>query len=107
MSVRVDFLERGLERLAGATGSRLALALDLHRRTAIAPGLDHVPLDVIGEHAQEDVRAHAALESVMDRTDLQIHGFQGTERPFDLGERFVTAHGLGRRTSAFSVSRCG
>jgi hypothetical protein len=30
------------------------------------------------------------LESVMDRADLQVHGFQRSERALHLGEGFVT-----------------
>ena len=100
--VGVDFHKRR----AGALSRRHRIALELGGLILVGeqqwpPGLDHVPLDVIAQHAQEDMRTHSALESVMDRADLQVHGFQGTERTLDLGERLVTAHGLGRRDLFF------
>jgi hypothetical protein len=52
---------------------------DLHRRTAAPPSFDQMPFDVVSEHAQEDVRTDAALEPVMDRTDLQIYAGSGSD----------------------------
>jgi len=60
----------------------------------LTPRLAHVPFDIVGEHAQEDVCAHAALQMMMDRADMQIDGFHRTERALDFGECFVTAHRL-------------
>ncbi|MFO1332174.1 MAG: DEAD/DEAH box helicase [Rubrivivax sp.] len=42
----------------------------------LAPSLAHVPLDVVGQHAKQDVRAHAIGRAVVDRAYLQVHGFQ-------------------------------
>jgi hypothetical protein len=42
-----------------------------------------MPLDVIGEHAQEDMSAHARRRPVSDRADLEIDGLQATEGPLD------------------------
>jgi len=51
----------------------------------------HMPLDVIGQHAQEDVGAHALLQPMVDRPDVQIDGLQATKRALHLGERLVGA----------------
>ena len=40
-------------------------------------------LDVIGEHAQEDIGAHARRRPVEDRTRMDIDGLQGAERALD------------------------
>ena len=61
----------------------------------LAPRLAHVPLDIVGEHAQEDVRPHAVFQMMVDGSDMQIDGLHRTKRPLDLCERFVTAHRLG------------
>ena len=37
-----------------------------------APGFEHVPLDVVGEHAQEDVCTHARLEAMADGGTLRV-----------------------------------
>ena len=37
-----------------------------------APGLEHVPLDVIGEHAQEDMRPDSRFEPVINGTHLEV-----------------------------------
>ena len=50
------------------------------------PGLSHVPLDVVGEHAEENVASDAIGEMVVDRADLQVDGFQRAEGPLDLGQ---------------------
>jgi len=41
--------------------------------------LAHVPLDVIGEHAQEDMGSHAILVAVVDGAHLQIDGLDASE----------------------------
>ena len=55
----------------------------------------HVMLDVIGEHAQEDVGAHARRRPVEDRTQMDVDGLQGAERALDLGKTFVGADSRG------------
>jgi hypothetical protein len=57
--------------------------------------ISHVPLDVVGEHAQKDVGPHPILQSMVDRADLQIDRFQGAKRPLHLGEPLVAAHHFG------------
>ena len=52
-------------------------------------------LDVIGEHAQEDVGAHARRRPVEDRTQMDVDGLQGAERALDLGKTFVGADSRG------------
>ena len=38
--------------------------------------LAHVPFDIVGEHAQEDVGAHAGASVVIDRAHFQVHRFE-------------------------------
>ncbi len=55
--------------------------------------LAHVPFDVVGEHAQEDMGP--GLGAVVDGTDLQIHGLQAAEGPFHRTQPLVGAHRAG------------
>ena len=54
---------------AGATGSVGAVGCRRCRAAARAGG--ELELDVVGEHAQEGVGAHAVFEVVVDRADLE------------------------------------
>ena len=82
--------------MAGATGSRVALACLIGvGEHQLAPGLAHVPLDVVGEHAQEDVRAHPIGGAVVDRAHLQVDRLERAERALDVGQRLVVAHAVG------------
>ena len=54
-----------------------------------------MPLDMVGEHAQEDVGAHPVGQPVVDRPDLEVDRLHAAERPFDKGERLVGADGTG------------
>ena len=54
----------------------------------------HVPLDVVGEHAEEDVGADAIRSVVVDGSDLEVHGFEAAEGAFDAGEALVGADGV-------------
>ena len=57
-------------------------------------GLTEVPLDVIREHAHEDVGAHMVLGAVVNRPHKQVHSLETTKGPLDNGEAFVFAHGV-------------
>ena len=74
---------------AGATGEDLAASAAAgsssskeQRRERAA----HVPLDVVGEHAEEDVGPDPAFEAVVDRAHLEIHGLVAAERPLDAAQ---------------------
>jgi len=57
-------------------------ALDEHSRVVKehrSPRLAHVPPDVVGENAQEDVGAHAIRVAVVDGAHLQIDGLDASE----------------------------
>ena len=56
--------------------------------------LSHVELDVVGEHAEEDVGTDARGQVVIDGADLEVYGFVAAEGAFDLAEAFVDADGL-------------
>ena len=54
----------------------------------------HVPFDVVGEHAQEDMRAHPVAGVVVDGTHLEVHGLEAAEGTLDGTQALVGAHGL-------------
>ena len=56
----------------------------------------HVPLDIVGQHADEHVGAHAVFQVVVDRADLQVHRLEAAEGALDGAEALVGAHGVGR-----------
>ena len=57
-------------------------------------GLAHVPLDVVGEHAQQDVRPHPVGAAVVDQAHLQVDGLEGPKGALDLRQVLVGAHRL-------------
>ena len=87
-----------------ARGLGLLVGVGKHQ---FAPGLAHVPLDVVGEHAQEDMRAHPIGQTVVDRAHLQIDGLERTEGALDVGERLVVAHAVGGIHLRGAAPRCG
>ena len=44
--------------------------------------LAHVPFEIVGEHAQQHVGAHAVATTMMDWSDLDIDGLEAAERTF-------------------------
>ena len=62
-------------------------------------GAAHVPLDVVGEHAEEDVGAHPVLAPVVDGSE-EFDGLEAAEGALDAGEVLVGADGL-RGVEAF------
>jgi hypothetical protein len=96
MSLFGDGRGRAL-RLSDDTGSqgfggRLLGIVVEHRGEALA----QMPLDVIGEHAQRDVSAHARRRPLEDRSNLQIDDLDAPNNAFHLGET------LAARTVALS-----
>ena len=53
-----------------------------------------MPLDVLGEHAQEDVRTDARLGSVVDGTDFEAARLHAAEDALEAGEALVVAYDL-------------
>ncbi len=51
-----------------------------------------MPGQVVGEHAEEDVRPDAVFEAVVDRADLELGALEGAECALDLFEALVGAH---------------
>ena len=47
--------------------------------------LAHVPFEIIGEHAEEDVGAHAVFEPVVDRPDMEVEGLDRPDGVLDPG----------------------
>ena len=56
--------------------------------------LAHMPMDIIGEHAQKDMSADTIGEVVMDGADLQFGALEAAKSALDLGEIFVGEHCL-------------
>ena len=60
--------------------------------------LAHVPFDMAGEHAQEDVGAHPRREPVVDRPQVEIDSLEAAESALDPGEALIGAdHVFGRQ----------
>ena len=82
---------RGCHRVALRLGFQFFI-----RKQQCTPGFPHVPLDIVGQHAEQDVRTDSRLQPMVDGADMQIERFHGAERPFDFGKSLVAAHRLGR-----------
>jgi hypothetical protein len=57
----------------------------------------HVPFHVIGQHAEQHMRANPLFQAVMNWPDLQIHRFHTAERALDSRQLLITANGIGTR----------
>jgi hypothetical protein len=64
--------------------------------------LAHVPFEMVSEHAQQDVSAHAVGSTMMNRAYLEIDGLDAAEGAFDACELFV---GLDRRGGVEDLGR--
>ena len=63
-----------------------------------------MPLDMAGEHAQEDMGAHPWGEPVVDRTEVQIDGLQAAEGALEVGKVLVGADdAIGRQGFVFNA----
>ena len=51
-----------------------------------------MPLDVVGQHAEEDVGADSIAQTVMDGADLEIDRLHRAKGALDLRQGFVMAH---------------
>ena len=70
--------------------------VEQHRGQAPA----HVPFQIVGQHAEQDVRAHPRRGPMEHRTQLEIDGLQRAEGVLHAAETFVGAHrggGIGLR----------
>ena len=75
----------------GAFGTLGTLVVEQHRLEFLA----HVPFDVVGQHAKEDVGPNPGFAAVVDGPDLQIHGLETAEGAFHTTEPLVGAHRAG------------
>ena len=83
----------------GTLGRRNRIALRLGLVILVTeqerpPGLEHVPLHIVSEHAEEDVGPDPVLETVSDGPHLEIQGLERAKRTFDLDESLVAANGI-------------
>jgi tetratricopeptide (TPR) repeat protein len=62
---------RGCHRIASRL--RLLILIGKHQRS---PRLAHVPLDVIGQHAEENMAAHAGFEMMVNRAHVEVQRLQ-------------------------------
>jgi len=58
-------------------------------------GLAHVPFEVVGEHAQQDMGADAVGAAMVDGADLEIDGLMAAEGALDPGELLVAGDNAG------------
>src|SRR5271166_3740532 len=65
--------------LAERLGGLLVGVVVEHEGQALA----HVPFEIIGEHAEEDVGAHAVFEPVVDRPDMEVDGLDRPDGVLD------------------------
>ena len=72
-------LRFGDDAVASGFGRFLVGIVVEHRLEAGA----HLPFDVVGEHAQEDVGANAVGQPMVDRPHLEIDGLQAAEGALD------------------------
>ena len=56
--------------------------------------LAHVPLEIIGEHAEQHVSTHPIGQAVMDGSDFEIDRLDGTEGALGLAQALVGAHDI-------------
>ena len=94
----------------GALGASLVLSCGgdfgrRHHRRALGAGgimvveeqgsetLTHLPFNVVGEHAQQDMGAHPFGGAVVNRPDLEVHGLEASEGALDPVEALVGVHG--------------
>ena len=94
---------RGALRLARG---RIGL-VEQHRGEALA----HVPLPIMGQHAEQDVGAPPRRGPMEHRTQFEIDGLQRAEGVLSAAETFVGAHrGVGRQPTGLSrggIGLCG
>src|SRR5437660_9255168 len=80
---------------------------------SIGATLTHVPFQVIGQHAEKDMRTHPIGQPVMHRPDLEIDRLDAAEGTLHQGEGFVAAHGrrvverLGGQAGAYDIDAVG
>jgi len=70
---------------AGGLGGGLVVIVEQDGREHLA----HVPLDIVGEHAQKHVGAHAIGTAMMNGPDLDIDGLEASKGALDVGELFI------------------
>ena len=90
LSLRAFAGLRGPDGGAGAADFLDVLVVEEHGRE----GLAHVPLDVLGEQAQEEMSAHPPVEPVVDGPHEQVVALERAERPLGLLQLLVAPHGV-------------
>lgn len=68
----------------GFGGGAVVIVVE-HRRSALA----HMPFDVVGEHAEEDVCPHHRRHPMEDRPDVEIDRLQAAKGALHVGQRLV------------------
>src|SRR5436189_2371590 len=88
-----SLVESTLSRVKAWAGGGIVV-IEQHGFEALA----HVPFDMAGEHAQEDMGAHPRRQPMVDRSQVQIDGLETAEGALDAGEALIGAdHALGRQ----------
>src|SRR5215470_6102974 len=85
--VRCAFFVRLGQCGCGTAGRRNSRALALTGLFVVEQNgcklLPHVPFDIVGEHANEDVRFDAVCQTMMNGADVQINALGASERSLD------------------------
>ena len=76
-----------------ARGLRVVIGVGECQRT---PTPAHVPLDVVGQHAEDKRSAHPIGRAMVDRARHEVDAFDGVEHALDVAQRLLVAHALGR-----------
>src|SRR5438874_1236559 len=84
---------RGQNRIATLALLLPLLIFEEQRR----PGPAQMPLHVVSQHAQKNVRGHAILRAMPNRPHQQIHPFQTAESSLHFRQALVAPHRLFRR----------
>jgi len=56
--------------------------------------LSHMPLDIVGQHAQKHVGSDSAVQAMVNRTNIEVHWLEAAERSFHDRQPFVRTNGL-------------
>ena len=82
---------RGLGFRDGVAGPAAAVQFFIFEERR-GQGFAHVPLDIVGEHCDEDVGAHVVRRAVVDGSNAQVDALETAEGLLDLSEALVGAH---------------
>jgi hypothetical protein len=75
--------------------NRITVSFDLLFFVGIdegTPRFHHVPLHIVGEHAQKDVSPDTIFKAMANWANHKIYSLEGTKRSFSLAELLIAAN---------------